>query len=131
MAGFYFRAVKLKEVKVFYKSSFVFLVIWVNFLFQIPVAAQNATPDASSQSAPSPTASQTPIPFSDIIEQSDQATSTLTAIASGTAASSAVDRIERELPALAREAMKQTRLLVNNPCEISEADAQRLYETAW
>jgi alcohol dehydrogenase class IV len=36
-----------------------------------------------------------------------------------------------ELPALAREAMKQTRLLVNNPCEITEADAQRLYEAAW
>jgi alcohol dehydrogenase class IV len=32
---------------------------------------------------------------------------------------------------LAREAMKQQRLLVNNPCEISEADAQRLYEAAW
>jgi len=36
-----------------------------------------------------------------------------------------------EAPILAREAMKQTRLLVNNPCEISEADAQRLYEAAW
>jgi alcohol dehydrogenase class IV len=36
-----------------------------------------------------------------------------------------------EAPMLAREAMKQTRLLVNNPCEISEADAQRLYEAAW
>ena len=36
-----------------------------------------------------------------------------------------------EAPALAREAMKQTRLLVNNPCEITEADAQRLYEAAW
>ena len=32
---------------------------------------------------------------------------------------------------LAREAMKQTRLLVNNPCEITESDAQRLYEAAW
>lgn len=32
---------------------------------------------------------------------------------------------------LAKEAMKQTRLLVNNPCEISEIDAQRLYEAAW
>ena len=32
---------------------------------------------------------------------------------------------------IAREAMKQTRLLVNNPCEITEADAQRLYEAAW
>ena len=36
-----------------------------------------------------------------------------------------------EAPVLAREAMKQTRLLVNNPCEINEADAQRLYEAAW
>jgi alcohol dehydrogenase class IV len=32
---------------------------------------------------------------------------------------------------LAREAMKQTRLLVNNPCPIGEADARRLYEAAW
>jgi alcohol dehydrogenase class IV len=36
-----------------------------------------------------------------------------------------------ETPILAREAMKQTRLLVNNPCEITEADAKRLYEAAW
>jgi alcohol dehydrogenase class IV len=36
-----------------------------------------------------------------------------------------------EAPLLAREAMKQTRLLVNNPVEITEADAQRLYEAAW
>ena len=38
---------------------------------------------------------------------------------------------EDEAPILAREAMKQTRLLVNNPCEITESDAQRLYEAAW
>ena len=36
-----------------------------------------------------------------------------------------------EAPRLAEEAMKQTRLLVNNPCEISQTDAQRLYEAAW
>src|SRR5436190_4802888 len=36
-----------------------------------------------------------------------------------------------DIPMLAREAMKQTRLLVNNPCPIEEADAQRLYEAAW
>ncbi|WP_114228141.1 MULTISPECIES: iron-containing alcohol dehydrogenase [Sphingomonas] len=36
-----------------------------------------------------------------------------------------------EAPTLAREAMKQQRLLVNNPVPISEADAQRLYEAAW
>jgi alcohol dehydrogenase class IV len=36
-----------------------------------------------------------------------------------------------DLPLLAREAMKQQRLLVNNPCPIDEADATRLYEAAW
>jgi alcohol dehydrogenase class IV len=36
-----------------------------------------------------------------------------------------------DAPLLAREAMKQTRLLVNNPCPIEEADARRLYEAAW
>ncbi len=40
--------------------------------------------------------------------------------------------ISREdIPILAREAMKQQRLLVNNPCAIDEADAARLYEAAW
>jgi alcohol dehydrogenase class IV len=34
------------------------------------------------------------------------------------------------LDMLAAEAMKQERLLVNNPCPISEADARRLYEAA-
>ncbi|MGH6706995.1 MAG: iron-containing alcohol dehydrogenase [Sphingomicrobium sp.] len=36
-----------------------------------------------------------------------------------------------DIPMLAREAMKQQRLLVNNPCPIEEADARRLYEAAW
>jgi alcohol dehydrogenase class IV len=35
-----------------------------------------------------------------------------------------------DLPLLAREAMKQERLLINNPCPIGEADALRLYEAA-
>jgi alcohol dehydrogenase class IV len=34
------------------------------------------------------------------------------------------------LDMLASEAMKQERLLVNNPCPITEADARRLYEAA-
>jgi alcohol dehydrogenase class IV len=38
---------------------------------------------------------------------------------------------ESDVPMLAREAMKQTRLLVNNPCPIEEEDARRLYEAAW
>lgn len=39
--------------------------------------------------------------------------------------------VEDDIPLLAREAMKQTRLLVNNPCPIEEEDARRLYEAAW
>jgi alcohol dehydrogenase class IV len=35
-----------------------------------------------------------------------------------------------DLDLLAREAMKQERLLINNPCPIGEADARRLYEAA-
>lgn len=35
-----------------------------------------------------------------------------------------------DLDRLASEAMKQQRLLVNNPCEVTEADARRLYESA-
>jgi alcohol dehydrogenase class IV len=39
--------------------------------------------------------------------------------------------VRREhLDLLASEAMKQERLLINNPCEISQADARRLYEAA-
>ena len=38
---------------------------------------------------------------------------------------------QADIPTLAREAMKQQRLLVNNPCPIDEADARRLYEAAW
>ena len=33
------------------------------------------------------------------------------------------------LDLLAKDAMKQQRLLVNNPCEVTEADARRLYES--
>ena len=39
--------------------------------------------------------------------------------------------VEGDIPVLAKEAMKQTRLLVNNPCPIEEDDARRLYEAAW
>jgi len=38
---------------------------------------------------------------------------------------------EDDIPMLAREAMKQQRLLVNNPAPIGEEDARRLYEAAW
>lgn len=38
---------------------------------------------------------------------------------------------ESDLPRLAAAAMKQTRLLVNNPREVTEADALRIYQAAW
>ncbi|GKX33148.1 MAG: alcohol dehydrogenase [Rhizobiaceae bacterium MnEN-MB40S] len=38
---------------------------------------------------------------------------------------------EEALPQMARDAMKQTRLLVNNPREVSEADALAIYRAAW
>jgi alcohol dehydrogenase class IV len=36
-----------------------------------------------------------------------------------------------DLARCAAEAMKQTRLLVNNPREVTEADARAIYEAAW
>ncbi|MGH9617110.1 MAG: iron-containing alcohol dehydrogenase [Acidobacteriaceae bacterium] len=40
--------------------------------------------------------------------------------------------VERsQLPTLAEDAMKQTRLLVNNPKPLTVADALRIYEAAW
>lgn len=36
-----------------------------------------------------------------------------------------------DLPACAADAMKQTRLLVNNPRPVTEADALAIYEAAW
>lgn len=38
---------------------------------------------------------------------------------------------EEHLEKLARDAMKQTRLLVNNPREVSQADALAIYRAAW
>ena len=38
---------------------------------------------------------------------------------------------ENALALLAAEAMKQTRLLVNNPREMTEADALEIYRAAW
>ena len=38
---------------------------------------------------------------------------------------------QSDIPLLAKEAMRQTRLLVNNPAPIEEEDALRLYEAAW
>ena len=32
---------------------------------------------------------------------------------------------------MASDAMKQTRLLVNNPREVTESDALNIYEAAW
>lgn len=38
---------------------------------------------------------------------------------------------EDDLPKMATDAMKQTRLLVNNPREVGEADALAIYRAAW
>lgn len=38
---------------------------------------------------------------------------------------------ESDLPVMASEAMKQTRLLVNNPREVSESDALSIYKASW
>ena len=39
--------------------------------------------------------------------------------------------LEEDLGGLARDAMQQTRLLINKPRELSEADARRIYAEVW
>ncbi|OWJ74523.1 iron-containing alcohol dehydrogenase, partial [Haematobacter missouriensis] len=43
----------------------------------------------------------------------------------------AVKVTEESLPMLASDAMLQQRLLINNPVEVTEADALRLYQEAF
>jgi alcohol dehydrogenase class IV len=38
---------------------------------------------------------------------------------------------EEDIAGLARDAMKQTRLLVNNPRDVTEPDARSIYQAAW
>ncbi len=38
---------------------------------------------------------------------------------------------EADLPGMAADAMKQQRLLVNNPRAVGEADAHAIYRAAW
>ena len=42
-----------------------------------------------------------------------------------------MDIAESDLPMLARDAMLQQRLLINNPCEVTEKDALEIYQAAW
>ncbi|MFT6388876.1 MAG: alcohol dehydrogenase [Cellvibrionaceae bacterium] len=42
-----------------------------------------------------------------------------------------MDIPEADLPMLASDAMKQQRLLINNPREVSEADALAIYQAAY
>ena len=42
-----------------------------------------------------------------------------------------MDIPQEVLPTLARDAMNQTRLLVNNPRNVTEADALAIYRAAW
>jgi len=42
-----------------------------------------------------------------------------------------VDIPKKACEKMARDAMKQTRLLVNNPREVTETDALSIYQSAW
>ena len=80
-----------------------------------------------------------PCVFPNIIQNTAQ--ETCTAFIDGMAALSTrcglpqrlrdVDIPKGALPRMASEAMKQTRLLVNNPREVTEMDALKMYEAAW
>lgn len=131
MERFYFKAGRLGKFKDGNKAAFLFLVVFINLFFHPPITAQNTAPGGSPQATAAPTASPTPIPFSDIIEQSDQATATLTAIGSDTTSNAAADRVERELPVLTEEInvrLEETARAVENRTSLERLSG---FENEW
>ena len=86
-----------------YLSRFIFLLIFAGLILQTPASAQNTDDANSAPTIFSPVVAPTPIPFSDVIGQSEQARSAVQEIASKTAANSTADAVERGLPAVADE----------------------------
>lgn len=99
--------------------------------FQSGAQAQNTQETVENSAAPTPTAAPTSIPFSDIITQSDQATSTLTQLAASSAAVPSADAVERALPALTDEinakSQETSQLIESRPT----LEKLRSFETDW
>ncbi len=114
-----------------YCCLFIFTLIFTGLIFQATANAQNTAATQTPQLSVSPTVYPTPIPFSDVIGQSDQANFTLQEIASNTAANPTADIIERDLPALTDEInarVEETAQVVANRLSLENL---RRFENDW
>jgi len=124
----------LKNIKTIYLAA----LLVVAGLF--PAArAQNTAPQSpvnqtaanASPTSVSPAASLTPIPFSDIIAQAENAASTLKEIAAGVSSDAAAETVERDLPALTDEInarLEETAQVVEGATSL---DSLRSFEADW
>lgn len=113
-------------------------------IFHIPHGLSNALilPEVlrfNAEVAPQPYAEIAAEAFPDLakVEVANRATAFIDALASLSARLGLPPRLrdvgipQDALPRMAQDAMKQTRLLVNNPRPVTEADALAIYEKAW
>jgi small-conductance mechanosensitive channel len=96
--------------------------------------AQNTTPQvnqSATNASPQASATTTPIPFSDIIVQAENASSTLKEIAASASTDPATETIEQDLPALTGEInarLEETALTVEGSTSL---DNLRSFEADW
>lgn len=124
------KAGKTRSEKV---KTICFILLLFVACFSTTTRAQNNQTDvnASPQSSASPAQSPTPIPFSDVIAQAENASSTLKEIAAGASSDPATEAIERDLPALTDEInarLEETAQVVEGSTSL---DKLRSFESDW
>jgi small-conductance mechanosensitive channel len=102
------------------------------------VRAQNQSPqtdqgpsNATPQAAPSPEASPTPIPISDVIAQAENASSTLKEIAASVSSDPMTETIERDLPRLTNEINARLEETAQRVKGSTSLDMIRGFESDW
>ena len=123
------------------KTKIIWFAVFfcVHIFFAATMPAQNtATQTSANQAAnasatanASPAASQTPIPFSEVIAQSENASSTLKEIAAGLTSDPATEAVEQNLPALTDEInarLEETAQVVEGATSL---DKLKSFEADW
>ncbi len=124
----------MKNIKTIYFAALLLVAV----LFPATRAQNTAAPpvnqpaaNASPQASVAPQASLTPIPYSEIIAQAENASATLKEIAAGIASDPAAETIERDLPALIDEInarLEETAQVVEGATSL---DTLRSFEADW
>ena len=137
---YYFKNSKRGEDIISSLRRIVFTLFLVFAFFLLPATAQNTAPQTSANQAAtnaspsanvSPAASPPPIPYSDLIVQAENASSTLKEIAAGIASDPATEAVEQNLPALTDEInarLEETGQVIEGATSL---DKLRSFEADW